>query len=120
MPRILVVDHSRFFRARTRALLERDGHEVIEARDLHEAAQRLFVDAPDAVVLDLLHPDRQGLLLLEDLRRRDFAGPVVVVTSDRQSMTRHLALTHGATAILHEPVEALELLSLLETADSVA
>ena len=120
MSRILVVDDSPFYRRRVRAVLEREGHEVTEARDVRGAVQCVFLDPPDAVVLDLLVPDRAGLELLEELRRRDFAGPVVVLTADRQPMTRHLATTHGATEVLTEPVDVERLLSLLPEAPILA
>ncbi|HKK73293.1 MAG TPA: response regulator [Candidatus Krumholzibacteria bacterium] len=114
MSRILVVDVSPYFRARTRALLESRAHEVLEAIDVRTAVQCVFREAPDAVVLDLIVPEQDGLDLLRELRRRGFVGPRIVVTADRQPMTRHLALAHGATALLPEPVDAETLLEHVE------
>lgn len=116
MARILVVDDSPFVRKRTRTTLEAGGHEVLEAGDVREALRAVFVEAPDGVVLDLTLPDGDGFTLLGELRRREFAGPLVVVTADRQPMTRHLAETHGATCVLHEPVDGQRVLDVLEEA----
>lgn len=119
MARILVVDDSRYFRKSTRSLLEAAGHEVLEAASAHEAMKTTFMEAPDAIVMDILLPNDGGLSLLEELRRRDFDGPLVVVTADRQPMTRHLATTHGATRVLHQPVDGAAVLEALEEATSL-
>lgn len=119
MARILVVDDSPFFRRRTRGVLERGGHEVLEASDVTDAVKTVFREAPDGLVMDLILPDGDGLVLLEELRRRNFEGPVIVVTSDLQPMTRHLATTHGATCVLHEPVATDEILHALEGTTSL-
>jgi DNA-binding response OmpR family regulator len=114
MARILVVDDSPYFRARTRAVLESRGHAVSEARDVRDAVASMGRERPDAVVLDLIVPDQHALDLLQELRRNGFDGPRIVVTADRQSMTRHLALAHGATAYLTEPVEPATLIEHVE------
>ncbi len=119
MARILVVDVSPYFRARTRAVLESRGHDVFEARDVHDAVTCVDRESPDAIVLDLIVPDQDGLDLLEELRRHGFDGPRIVVTADRQSMTRHLALAHGATAYLTEPVEPATLIEHVEEAGTL-
>jgi len=119
MARILVVDDSRYFRRATRALLEDAEHEVLEAASARDAMKIIFVEAPDAIVMDILLPGDDGLSLLEELRRRDFGGPLLVVTADRQPMTKHLAMTHGATRVFHQPVDGAEILEALEEATSL-
>ena len=100
--------------------MENAGHEALEANSVREALQTLFMEAPDGVVLDLILPDREGLDLVQELRRRHFDGPVVVATADHQPMTHHLARSHGATEVLTEPVEPHHLVSLFAEARSLA
>lgn len=120
MSRILVVDSSVVFRRRMRSILENAGHEALEASSMREALQTLFMEAPDGVVLDLILPEREGLELVQELRRRQFDGPVVVVTADHQPMTHDLARSHGATEILTEPVEPFHLATLFAEERSLA
>ncbi len=51
MPRVLLIDDSPDFRAWARCTLEREGLEVIEARDALAGLQRAVEDAPDCVLV---------------------------------------------------------------------
>jgi two-component system nitrate/nitrite response regulator NarL len=59
--RVLIVDDHAPFRAVARALLEGAGYVVAgEAADAAEALAAVTVEAPDAVLLDVQLPDRDG------------------------------------------------------------
>ena len=65
---ILVVDDEVAIRRLLRNTLEQAGHLVVEARDGREALARAAAEHPDAVLLDLGLPDRDGLSLIPLLR----------------------------------------------------
>ena len=82
--RVLIVDDHQPFRAVARELLERAGYVVAgEARNAAEALAAVAADAPDAVLLDVQLPDRDGFAVAVALNARD--GPAVVLISSREA-----------------------------------
>ena len=69
--RILVVDDERAVRESLRRALELEGYDVELAADGQEALDRLETDEqqPDAVLLDVLMPEVDGLEVCRRLRR---------------------------------------------------
>lgn len=82
MKRILLVEDSESVRMSTAAILESDGHQVVEAANV-ESAARALADAPfDVVILDRDLPDGRGEELLPEIRRRLPHAFVVVSSGD--------------------------------------
>jgi DNA-binding NarL/FixJ family response regulator len=82
--RVLIVDDHEPFRGVARELLERAGYVVVgEARDAAEALAAVAVHAPDAVLLDVQLPDRDGFAVAVALTAGN--GPAVVLTSSREA-----------------------------------
>lgn len=65
-------------------------------RTLAEAADRLRVEVPDCVLLDLHLPDAQGLEALAEIRLHNDQVPVVVMTGLDQERAGLAALASGA------------------------
>ena len=84
MKRVLIVDDHGPFRAIARELLEGAGYLVSgEAADAAEALAAVAADLPDAVLLDVQLPDRDGFSLAATLTRN--GGPAVVLISSREA-----------------------------------
>jgi DNA-binding NarL/FixJ family response regulator len=82
--RVLIVDDHQPFRAVARELLESAGYVVTgEAADAAEALAAVAADAPDAILLDIQLPDRDGFSVARALAARD--GPAVVLISSREA-----------------------------------
>ena len=82
--RVLIVDDHQPFRAVARELLESAGYVVTgEAADAAEALAAIAADSPDAVLLDVQLPDRDGFTVAEALATAD--GPAVVLISSREA-----------------------------------
>jgi DNA-binding NarL/FixJ family response regulator len=82
--RVLIVDDHQPFRAVARELLESAGYIVSgEAADAEEALAAVADDSPDAVLLDVQLPDRDGFAVASALAAAD--GPTVVLISSRDA-----------------------------------
>jgi DNA-binding NarL/FixJ family response regulator len=82
--RVLIVDDHQPFRAVARELLESAGYVVTgEAADAAEALAAVAADCPDAVLLDVQLPDRDGFTVATALAAAD--GPAVVLISSRDA-----------------------------------
>jgi CheY-like chemotaxis protein len=82
--RVLIVDDHEPFRTVARELLESAGYVVAgEAADAAEALAAVEADAPDAVLLDVQLPDRDGFSVARALATA--GGPVVVLISSREA-----------------------------------
>ncbi len=111
---ILVVDDEVAIRRLLRNTLEQAGHRVVEARDGREALAHAAAEHPDAVLLDLGLPDRDGLSLIPLLRG---AERVVLVVSAREATEEKVAaLDLGADDYVTKPFDSEELLARLRVA----
>jgi CheY-like chemotaxis protein len=81
--RVLIVDDHEPFRVVARELLESAGYVVAgEAADAAQALRAVAAEAPDAILLDVQLPDRDGFAVARMLS--DAGGPVVVLISSRE------------------------------------
>jgi two-component system KDP operon response regulator KdpE len=112
---ILVIDDELSIRRLLRNTLERAGYRVVEAVNAQDALIRFRGDAPDAVLLDLGLPDRDGLELVPLLRKEGQA--VILVVSARDATEEKVAaLDLGADDYVTKPFDSEELLARLRVA----
>ena len=110
---VLVVDDSLTVRKITGRVLARKGYRVIEARDGLEALDRLAVEQPVLVLLDIEMPRMDGFEVLKRMRgdARWRSLPVMMITSRTAEKHRMQAMELGADAFLGKPFEEQELLA---------
>ncbi|WP_353230329.1 response regulator transcription factor [Novosphingobium sp.] len=112
--RVLVVEDDAAIRRLLLAALTRAGYDVIQATDARAALAALAIDKPDAVLLDLGLPDRDGLELVPLIKA---AGPALIVVSARGETDQKVAaLDLGADDYLTKPFDSEELHARLRTA----
>jgi len=96
---ILVVDDEIEIREGLEALLTSEGFEVTPA-DTGEAGLQRLEDRPfDLMLLDVSLPDRNGLELLREIRRRDPNLSIILITA------------FGSTTWLAQPSKAVRRIS---------
>src|SRR5438552_14783576 len=110
MARILVVDDEPDILLLHRLNLEAAGHEVLLAADGMKALERIAVDRPDCVVLDVMMPVLDGWGVLEALQGRADAPPVLVVSAKSAAADVEHAISMGAKGYLAKPFNAHTLL----------
>lgn len=111
---ILVVDDEPAIRRLLHTSLAREGYRIVEAQDSREALASLHIDHPDAVLLDLGLPDRDGLELVPLLKS---AGVTVIVVSARDATTQKVAaLDLGADDYVTKPFDTEEVSARIRVA----
>ena len=106
--RILVVDDDTSIRTLLRRLLTTEGYEVEEAPDGATALERLAIEPPDLLLLDIMMPDQDGLDVLQTLRRTSDL-PVILLTAKDDEADRVLGFRFGADDYVVKPFSSAEL-----------
>ena len=113
MARVLIVEDQKKLLQSLRRGLEEEGYEVVAAPTGEEGYYLATTDSPDAIVLDLMLPGRDGLRVLRDLRGQGFAKPVLILTARDAVEDRVAGLDEGADDYLVKPFAFAELLARL-------
>jgi twitching motility two-component system response regulator PilH len=113
MPKILIVDDSATECHVMRALLEKNGFEVITADDGDAGVARAREERPDAIIMDVIMPGVNGFQATRRLSRDEgtLGIPVVFVTSKGLPTDKVWGMRQGAVAYLTKPVNDAELLA---------
>jgi two-component system cell cycle response regulator len=107
---ILIVDDDADVRAFVRAVLESDGHKVVEAQSGSEAIQRLRIRRPAMVLLDVMMPAMDGFAAVHAIKREPGPFvPVILLTALDDPASRAKGIAAGADEILAKPVHPFEL-----------
>lgn len=87
-PSVLIVDDDADFRRVLGDALADEGYRIVEAINGKEALDRLEVERPELILVDLLMPTMSGLELLQKVRKTPAlrAIPVVVITAANDAM----------------------------------
>jgi len=109
MNRILVVDDEINMQVVLRAMLKKEGYEVLTARDGLEALKILAATEVDVVVTDLKMPRLDGMGLLERVMEDYPSTPVIMITAHGTVATAVDALKKGAFDYVTKPFEQDEL-----------
>jgi DNA-binding response OmpR family regulator len=109
-PHILIVDDDPRLAAMVSEYLGEAGFRVSVAPDGGSALERLTREPYDAVVLDLMLPDIDGLEVCRRLRGAS-GTPVLMLTARGDAMDRVVGLELGADDYLPKPFEPRELLA---------
>lgn len=110
--RILIVDDDLHIRRLLEGTLMRAGYIPIEATTASEALDQARSSRPDAILLDLGLPDRDGLEIVTLLRQQSPA-PIIVVSARDATDQKVAALDLGAHDYVTKPFDSEEVLARL-------
>ncbi|MCE2659828.1 MAG: response regulator transcription factor [Rubrivivax sp.] len=112
-PRLLLIDDDKRLTQMVGDYLRSHGYDVRSAETLQQGRAALAADPPDALLLDLMLPDGDGLDLTRELRAdaRTRRLPLLMLTARGEPMDRILGLELGADDYLPKPFEPRELLA---------
>ncbi|MFL6112848.1 MAG: response regulator transcription factor [Catenulispora sp.] len=107
--RILVVDDDPAVRRALEHALRRDGYQVSQAASGAEALAEHARAAPDALVLDVMMPEPNGLEICRRLRAAGDGTPILLLTARDLIDDRVAGLDSGADDYLVKPFALAEL-----------
>jgi CheY-like chemotaxis protein len=100
---VLLVDDDRELNDGLKIVLERHGHQVIQAFDGAEAREMVRRHQPDLMVLDLQLPRVSGYGVLQYVRTQPGATPVIMITGKEGGQHRLNAEYLGVIDYLKKP-----------------
>lgn len=110
VPKVLVVEDSEAFVEALSVGLEREGFEVLIARDGAEALDRFDEVGPDLVLLDVMLPTVSGIDVCREIRRSSDV-PIIMVTARSSEIDTVVGLEVGADDYVTKPYRMRELVA---------
>ena len=111
MKTILCVEDEIEILEHNKRVLSENGYNVIPAENLAQAREILAKTIPDAIVLDVMLPDGNGLEYLKELRAGGCEIPIIMLTAWNRSYNKAHGLDAGADDYMGKPFEYDELLA---------
>jgi len=117
MAHILVIEDDEQIRVLLRQILEREGHEVLEAPEGDKGLKIYRENLPDIVITDLLMPGKEGLETIRELREVNPDVRIIAVSGGGQispDLYLDLARKLGAFLTLKKPFTRMEILGAVD------
>ena len=112
---LLVVDDDLVTQARLNAYFSQEGYRVLLAGDGETFWRQLEHVAVDLVLLDINLPGQDGLSLARELRARDPAIGIILLTSRNDDIDKIVGLEVGADDYVTKPFNPRELLARVKS-----
>jgi len=113
---VLVIDDEEIIREALEALLTSEGYRVIAVPTGQAGVDTAGSRPIDAVLLDLMLPDKNGIEVLEEIRRIDDELPVIMITAFGTIDSAVAATKQGAFHYFTKPFKHDEVLAVLRNA----
>ena len=116
MKNILVAEDETAIREFVVINLERAGYNVTEAENGAVALQK-YDEANgdfDIAVLDIMMPEKDGLTVCKELRKRNGSLGIIMLTAKTQEMDKVSGLMHGADDYVTKPFSPMELVARVD------
>jgi two-component system response regulator ResD len=108
---VLIVDDEPMARTLLRLMLVRAGFNVSEAEDGFDALEKVQINQPDIILLDVMMPGMDGFSVCEALRQRKETAtlPIIMLSAKTDLDSINKGLRVGATKYLTKPISPEEL-----------
>ncbi|MES9893397.1 MAG: response regulator [Candidatus Thiodiazotropha endolucinida] len=110
--RVLVVDDSPTEIHIFKKILEKQGYQILVAKDGQEGVDVAKQELPDIILMDVVMPVLNGFQATRQLKNDESTAniPVIMVTTKGQQTDKNWGMRQGATEYLVKPVAPAELL----------
>jgi two-component system phosphate regulon response regulator PhoB len=109
--KILLVDDEESIVESIEYALKQEGFDVVSAFNGQEALQKVQLEKPNLIVLDLMLPELSGLEVCRILRRERNETPIIMLTAKGEEIDRVIGLEVGADDYLVKPFSLRELMA---------
>ncbi len=119
MKRILVVDNEEYIQEVAKVCLETvAGWEVLLAGSGKQCLTQAEAEQPDAILLDVMMPDMDGIMTFQKLQENAATQsiPVILLTAKMQASDRRRYSHLGTVAAIAKPFEPLQLAAQIAAA----
>jgi len=108
---ILIVEDDPIDMKLLSAVLNYNGHRVLEKASAEQAADEIKARKPEVILLDLKLPGMDGLTLARRLKQDPATKhiPIVAITSVPETFSKSAALAAGCDAYIVKPVDTRKL-----------
>ncbi len=117
-PKLMIIEDDRDIINIIRINFELKGFDVYGCPKSSRGLAESLLELPDAIILDLLMPDKNGWEVLDELKgnpvTRDI--PVIICSVMKQPRAIEKAKEMGAFGYIQKPFDTLELISEVESA----
>jgi len=121
MARILIVDDDPDIVESVTMVLQKKNHEVIQAYGGVEGLEKAKKEKPDAIILDVMMPDKDGYAVCKELKADPGCKniPILLLTAvvskiPTTTFTHRMGMETEADDYVDKPVEPGELVRLVE------
>ncbi len=116
MATVLVIDDEQSIVWAFEKFLATLGHRVLTAPTAEQGLALAATEKPDLVICDVKLPGMDGLAALEELKKRDPAARVIVITAHGSFDTAMRATKLGAVEYLSKPIDLMKARATIENA----
>ena len=121
MARILIVDDDPDIVESVTLVLQKNNHEVLQAYGGVEGLEKAKQEKPDAIILDVMMPDKDGYEVCKELKGdANYSSiPILLLTAvvsqiPSTTYTHRMGMETEADDYVDKPVEPTELVRLVE------
>ena len=103
--KIMIVDDDQFIRNSLINLFTSKGYDVVSCEDGKSALERVEIEFPDLMLLDIKLGDMNGIDVLKTIKSRNTELPIVMITAYTDVNTVVSAMKAGAYDYLEKPLD---------------
>lgn len=122
MATVVVIDDDEQVRRVVERLLVRQGHDVIAAKDGHDALRRASHCVPDLIITDIYMPECDGLEVISLLRKTRSTVPIIAMSAGQLQGLDVLGVATrlGAQVQLPKPFDEVQFQAAVDQAFGIA
>jgi CheY-like chemotaxis protein len=106
MAKILIIEDNEQNMYLETFILQKQGHEILQARSGEMGIALAAQQAPDLILLDIQLPGMDGYTVARELRKNAVSAhiPIIAVTSYAMAGDRESILSSGCTGYIEKPI----------------
>lgn len=111
----MAVDDDHVIRGLLEVNLEMEGHDVVTAVDGRDALDKVRLDPPDLIILDVMMPNVNGWQVAEELKRDEATRHIPIIFLSARAMEADIrkGTSLGVESYITKPFDPIELMDLV-------